>query len=364
MDLSESEIKKLTTPPSNYPKKIWTLDDNDLDEHIPLDNGYHKTHPSTDLGILDRLPLELLTDILLQVDLQALTGFRRVNQRAMQVVDSVPQYDAIVEHAPNSLRALLTVNKGRNVNCLELYDKMCTFKCETCGEFGGFLYLITLRRACIECFRMSADCFSLITSEARRGVGRSRTKTDFPAVDQIFAPPGCYSPDIRNFRHRTRLYDYNSLLKVQLDKSRDNEFETAELLNAVQGARDVWRYRTLRGPLPQLHMRTTILTTGFCRQPERYMAIIRFSYLDTHTKKAESGFRCKGCINVPRHYGWRDPDPFEREHHQEWARVNRMFNWATFREHRETCPNLGCKRKPSTFYALEKGECTKVLEET
>ncbi|KAG7135408.1 hypothetical protein HYQ46_008930 [Verticillium longisporum] len=71
-----------------------TLDDAQLETRCPLDNGRHadalmSTHYPA--GQLDQLPAELLIQILLQIDIPSLTHFRRVNRRAMGLVDSIPQ---------------------------------------------------------------------------------------------------------------------------------------------------------------------------------------------------------------------------------------------------------------------------------
>jgi hypothetical protein len=70
------------------------LADHTLDEIAnlcPLDNGrHHHDVPTYALGELEQLPPELLHIVLTQLDIRSLTGFQRVNQRAMQVVDSIP----------------------------------------------------------------------------------------------------------------------------------------------------------------------------------------------------------------------------------------------------------------------------------
>lgn len=72
--------------------KDCTLDDQDLEQSCPLDNGKHQSRLKHDLGDLDALPVEITGNILIQIDLRTLTDFRRVNNRAMQVVDSILEY--------------------------------------------------------------------------------------------------------------------------------------------------------------------------------------------------------------------------------------------------------------------------------
>jgi hypothetical protein len=65
-----------------------TLDDNSLEDKCPLDNDKHYINPQYHLGVLDKLPLELLCNTLLKTDIRSLTDFRCVNARAMEVVNS------------------------------------------------------------------------------------------------------------------------------------------------------------------------------------------------------------------------------------------------------------------------------------
>lgn len=65
----------------------------DLDRCCPLDSIQHSAGfalpPENTLGALNMLPLELSTQVLLSMDLTALTTFRRVNQCARELVDSL-----------------------------------------------------------------------------------------------------------------------------------------------------------------------------------------------------------------------------------------------------------------------------------
>lgn len=78
---TRAEYEALTYPRVNL--KDFTLGCNSLDRTCPLDNGQHRREPEHGLGLLERLPLELVDDILYKLDLRTLTDFRRVNARAM-----------------------------------------------------------------------------------------------------------------------------------------------------------------------------------------------------------------------------------------------------------------------------------------
>ncbi|KAF2155224.1 hypothetical protein K461DRAFT_110166 [Myriangium duriaei CBS 260.36] len=62
---------------------------------------------SSGISHLYRLPLELVQDVLLRVDMQSLLNFRQTNLKSRQMVDSLHQYQLVVSHGLNLLCALL-----------------------------------------------------------------------------------------------------------------------------------------------------------------------------------------------------------------------------------------------------------------
>lgn len=82
--------------------------DDSLEHLCPLDNERHHVIPTSDLGTLKKLPLEFLDLISIETTLRTLTDFRRVNKRAMQVVDSVRVYQSILKQSPGSICAMLS----------------------------------------------------------------------------------------------------------------------------------------------------------------------------------------------------------------------------------------------------------------
>lgn len=185
---------KLTFPRLNL--KDNTLDDNDLVRRCPLDNDHACNTPQQDLGALDALPLELLQVLLAQLDLRTLTDFRRVNQRALQVVDSIPGYKAITTHAPNALRGILSIGTGRWITCETLHDKLCTAECETCGDFGCYIYALTCKRVCFLCLSEHEAYLPVPLGLARRKFGINRQVLD--TLPHFRSLPGTYSPNEKN----------------------------------------------------------------------------------------------------------------------------------------------------------------------
>ncbi|RAK97688.1 F-box protein [Aspergillus ibericus CBS 121593] len=108
-------------------------------------------------GHLDRLPLELLCEILPRLDMYSLFKLRQVNLRLRQAVDSLKQYQRVITHALNILGALLRTRLAVNVSLFDFDNALCTKTCLYCGEFGGFMLLPTWKRCCIECLQRSLN---------------------------------------------------------------------------------------------------------------------------------------------------------------------------------------------------------------
>lgn len=117
------------------------LDPDMLAEQCRLDNGQHDTNVSAlaSIGLLDKLPVEILQDILVKrLDLATLTSLRRVSSGLRRTIDEFPQYRAIVTHAPASIRAALSLEVAGFFTCRALYTALCARTCYKCGNLERF----------------------------------------------------------------------------------------------------------------------------------------------------------------------------------------------------------------------------------
>ena len=254
-----------------------TLDDAQLETRCPLDNGRHDclkpiSTPCFPANQLDRLPLELLIEVLLQLDIPSLTRFRGLNSRTMELVNSVHQYTAIIEHCPNIIRAIVSIQADA-FDCSTLYRTLCTSRCFTCNRFGDHLYLIDCRRVCYFCFINRPEYFPLTSREAYRlftlnaklqsNDKSSRKLFKLAKLPSILSLPGRYSHGglvrggILQSRRR-RLYDRRAVAQSLTDSG-----------------------------LPQLDNTT--------REPKRFMAIISAPVLLNGGRQVDRGFFCLGC---------------------------------------------------------------------
>ncbi|SCV35957.1 uncharacterized protein FFB14_05823 [Fusarium fujikuroi] len=123
---------------------------------------------SAGLGSLDRLPLELLHDTLLRLDVYSLFKFRQTNRRSREAVDSLKQYQMIVLHGLNLFCALLRTRLAVGISLLDFYNALCLKSCSLCGEFGGFMSLLTWKRCCFKCLKEAPETQVQTLSAARK----------------------------------------------------------------------------------------------------------------------------------------------------------------------------------------------------
>src|SRR6266699_2232047 len=160
-----------------YPR--LRLNDHTLDDNLPafqcqFEKDHFRLPLTTNVGTLDALPPELVERILSQLDLRTLTDFRRVNRRATELVNFLPEYKTITTHARNALRGILSIETSRWITCSTLYEKLCTPSCEQCGDFGGYLYLLTCKRVCFLCLSQDKLYLPLLPRHASRKFGLDR----------------------------------------------------------------------------------------------------------------------------------------------------------------------------------------------
>jgi len=235
----------------------YTLDDAGLDTRCPLDNGRHVIQPKQSVGQLDRLPVELIDHVLRMLDIPTLSTFRRVNQRAMHLVDSLPPYRRVWTSCPTILRVVVSINAA-SFSCETLFRELTREKCRSCSCFGGYLYLITCKRVCYQCFTTKKEYFPIsLTLATRQSKLQKKSLSHLPQVQSL---PGRYATTARLSRYRMTLVDRQALLQLS---------QRAESLNE-----------------------RIDYTTSEAR---RYMSVVSAPRLDSSDQPAYWGLYCSLC---------------------------------------------------------------------
>ncbi|RDH33410.1 hypothetical protein BDQ94DRAFT_178881 [Aspergillus welwitschiae] len=252
--------------------------------------------PCYGLGTLETLPLEVVHLTLIQLDMQSLIDFRRVNRRARQVADSVPQFRHILAQVPASIRASLGLETARYFSCQELYQTLCTAECESCGDFGGYLYLLTCRRVCFLCFTEKPDYLPLSRKVIIRKFGLG--SAHIALLPRMRSLPGCYSPRELKCRRRETLFDHFAARQAGItlhgspdETERHTSATVLERREAYSSRVSLRRSATRRLRPP----RSEDSFDGYSSNPKRFMGIIRAPFLYGQEFSPEWGFHCLAC---------------------------------------------------------------------
>lgn len=299
----------------------FTLDDRDLERTCPLDNGRHTIIVSHDLGTLDALPLELLRLILVRTDLRSLTNFRRINNRAIQIVDSILEYQTIVNYSLGSLRGALSTGLASHISCRDLAYALHESRCETCGDFAGFINLFTCKRVCFLCFCEEPRYYPLRVSEVERSFAiPHRLIASLPTLRSL---PGRYAPNEYSCKTRITLIDSDTARRAGIEHHGSAQAMEQCAAEVTQHKLDLHRQRVATDPgsNSRRSMKSGVEIGGVA-DPRRFMAIVRAPSVDRSTKTVEWGFHCKGC---------------EKSYRRRPMHWRRKYCFETFEEHIKEC---------------------------
>lgn len=115
----------------------------------PRNRGTKNQPPST--PFLGHFPPELLRQILFELDINSLGMLRRVNTITRNIVESLPAYVLLREHASDALRIMNATKCISYFPIRWLFDELRQPRCRTCSDFGPFLYIPTVSRSCLQC---------------------------------------------------------------------------------------------------------------------------------------------------------------------------------------------------------------------
>ncbi|KAI5859492.1 hypothetical protein GGS23DRAFT_585652 [Durotheca rogersii] len=290
------------------------MKDHILDDNLPSPESWPKIErlhlpPRTNLGLLDALPLELLHEILPQLDLRTLADVRRVNRRAIELVNSLPQYKAISTHARNALRGILSIETGRWITCRTLYEKLCTPGCEQCGDLGGYLYLLTCKRVCFLC--ISEDRLYLPLSRRRASWKFGLDSRILNTLPRMRVIHGTYSGRRKKFCGPSVLVDYESALHAGI--SLHGSLSAMQQYVAGIEAQKLQAYQVRVAGVPQTGSVTRRVRRpptsdpidSESENPFRFVAVAKVPWLNKSSREIEWGFHCRGCeesTGRPFHY--------------------------------------------------------------
>ncbi|KAK4237893.1 hypothetical protein C8A03DRAFT_34137 [Achaetomium macrosporum] len=213
------------------------------------------------LGVLERLPLEVLYDVVLRLDMQSLFKLRQTNLRARQIVDSLKEYRLVVSHGLNVFCALLRTGIATGVSLSDFYNALCTENCSICGEFSGFVSLPAWTRCCFACLQKAPE--TQVRSLARVRKRFRLRKRELDTLRPFKTLVGFYSRRETKYRRRTTAVSLQqAMLLSEQEPEEQGQARSAESWQALN-------YNFM----------------GSCALP----------YYDKRTGQVEQGVCCAGC---------------------------------------------------------------------
>ena len=216
------------------------------------------------LGSLDRLPPELLYDVLLHMDMQSLFNFRQTNLRSRLAVDSLKQYQMVVSHGLNLLCALLRTRLASGISLFDFYSALCTKVCALCGEFGGFMSLLTWTRCCFPCLHVALETQVQTLAVARKQFHLKKAQVD--QLRSLKTLPGRYTIWESEYKARIAVVSLHQAILVSGQQP----------------------------PAPPAIARTRSANWGRNKK-FNFMASCALPYYDARTGGVEHGMSCAGC---------------------------------------------------------------------
>ncbi|KAI1405320.1 hypothetical protein F4819DRAFT_444796 [Hypoxylon fuscum] len=240
-------------------------------EHINISPWIATPFPRTSdaglkLSLFDRLPLELLIDVLMHLDMYSLMKLRQTCLRLREVVDSLKPYQMVVSHGLNLLCALLRTRLATRVSLSDFYHTLCTKACTLCGEFSGFVFLFTWNRYCFKCLQEAPETQVQTLADVRNEFDLTEAELDQLRPLSFETLPGIYSMD--ESTHKSRI--------------------------AVVSVPQV---RFVSGRQPHVPDQEPTANTERKRRNKEFtfMASCALPYHDKQTGEVEHGMSCAGC---------------------------------------------------------------------
>ncbi|KAI3390739.1 hypothetical protein diail_8774 [Diaporthe ilicicola] len=175
--------------------------------------GVSGSFGGSDLGSLQRLPLELISAICLLLDIRSALAFSQANRRSREVTSSIRQYRQLSEHALHCMWALFRTGLAAYTGVTTLHALLSTDRCAICDSFGGFVFLPTASRCCFDCIESATATRVVPLSDVSKaaGVSVAKLKKAYPVSRSL---PGIYSLRTKHHKRRRNLLSENQALEI------------------------------------------------------------------------------------------------------------------------------------------------------
>lgn len=182
---------------------------------------------------LQKLPTELIFEVLSYLDLKSLTDLRAVDFWAKDLVDVFPAYEHLLRYAPEAVQALSDTRLIASFTASTLHEALRSDTCIGCDDFGPFILLPLGKRCCFNCLQDNLLLRVITVPAARKCFDLSKKTVD--ALPKLLNLPGNYGPEERQIKSRKNLVSVWEARERAIEQhgGRD-EMEAAVLSNTVK----------------------------------------------------------------------------------------------------------------------------------
>lgn len=109
--------------------------------------------PTAGLRRLDRLPVEVLSMIVLNMDVRSCLAFRSTNRNARQIVSHLREYTVVATHAVEAIQTIVKTDVCGIITIGDVYRLLCSKSCHLCLKDGraNYISLPLIARICYDC---------------------------------------------------------------------------------------------------------------------------------------------------------------------------------------------------------------------
>lgn len=235
---------------------------------------------------LFQMPPEILSRIILELDIVSTNCFSQANRQTRFVTTALPQYRQVVQHGAQAIKAMVRANLGHCFRYRELHRALIQEQCSLCGKFGGFLFLLTCTRCCYTCIHTASELAVTQISCLWNG---DRYRLEFPQVN--------FDQDESHWKtFKTKLYQKLDTADVRWMMVPDRS-DHKNRLKDERGVsvKDMLKIcRSIDSPdlgiVQKLESNTLVYYSKAC---------IVYPWLDQRTMREEYGVKCLSCACLP-----------------------------------------------------------------
>ncbi|KIJ33052.1 hypothetical protein M422DRAFT_70481 [Sphaerobolus stellatus SS14] len=256
--------------------------------------SHYPVHYYPSMGLFDWLPRFILEDILLDVDLLTLVRCRELNSRAEALIDDITTYRRLRQSAGNAVAALLCSGAASFFSTRYVYSLMVlTSTCNTCGQFGGFLFIPQGVRCCMYCLLTRPEFLPMSKHTAKRVFWLSEAAFRDGSIPVMEGLSGLYGLHERRAVSRKRLF-----VSVVLVKEKAAKNLTPRMVQQMENVEGIDDEHTANAGMayefedPRSVVHATHLTRLQCAVPFPFVDIFAAGPI------IQTGISCRGCKQV------------------------------------------------------------------